>query len=148
VKDDICNGAQPLCPSAQPEWREASLIGIVGGHSGQSADGAHREPTAVSKEILDLSHPVTPAEVFRFAAPCICNGCVHFTDQKCQLAARVVQLLPEVVERLPTCAIRSRCRWWLQEGKAASMRCSQVVTDNCNPSEIMRQAATPAELCR
>jgi len=126
VKDDICNGAQPLCPSAQPEWREASLIGIVGGTADNPLMAHIASPQPVSKEILDLSHPVTPTEVFRFAAPCICNGCVHFTDQKCQLAARVVQLLPEVVDRLPTCAIRSRCRWWLQEGKAACMRCSQV----------------------
>jgi uncharacterized paraquat-inducible protein A len=56
---------------------------------------------------------------------------------------RIVEQLPTVTEALPPCAIRRDCRWWQQEGKAACMRCPQVVTDNYNASEQMRQAAAP-----
>jgi len=140
------DNTQPLCPSAQPDWKGALLIGIIEGTAKIPLMAHIASPQPVTKKILDLSHPVTPTEVFRFAAPCISDECIHFNGQKCQLATRVVQLLPEVVERLPLCAIRSQCRWWLQESEAACMRCPQVVTDNYNPSGIMRQATAPAEL--
>jgi hypothetical protein len=135
---------QPLCPSAQPDWEGASVIGVVGGTAEEPRTAHLVAPQPVTNEILSLSGPVTPTEVFRFAAPCMSSGCVHFADSQCRLATRIVKLLPAVVERLPGCAIRSHCRWWQQEGKAACMRCPQVVTDNYNPSEQMRQAADPS----
>ncbi|NCS45084.1 MAG: nitrogen fixation protein, partial [Microcystis aeruginosa BS11-05] len=48
-----------------------------------------------------------------------------------------------VTDILPPCRIRQNCRWWLQEGKAACLRCPQVVTDNYNPSEIFVKVAEP-----
>jgi hypothetical protein len=54
-----------------------------------------------------------------------------------------VKFLPIATDELTPCAIRPRCRWWQQEGKAACSRCPQVVTDNYNPSELMIQAASP-----
>jgi hypothetical protein len=68
---------------------------------------------------------------------------VHFRESRCRLATQIVKLLPTVVEKIPTCTIRPKCRWWLQEGKAACLRCAQVVTDNYNPSNEMRVVATP-----
>jgi hypothetical protein len=97
----------------------------------------------VTGELLDLARPVTPPEVFRFAAPCMKAGCVHFQGNACSLAARVVQLLPEVTDKIPRCAIRPSCRWWRQEGVAACYRCPQVVTENYNPSDEMQAAAKP-----
>jgi hypothetical protein len=97
----------------------------------------------VTDEMLALSEPVTPTEVFRFAAPCLGTGCLHFGQQKCHLARNIVKILPAVTEQLPSCAIRPDCRWWQQEGKEACLRCPQVVTDNYNPSQSMRAAATP-----
>lgn len=57
---------------------------------------------------------------------------------------RIVEKLPAVVEQLPPCSIRRDCRWWQQEGKAACMRCPQIITDNYSSSEQLRQAADPS----
>ena len=56
---------------------------------------------------------------------------------------RIVKNLPEVIEELLPCSIRRDCRWWQQEGKAACLRCPQVITDNYNPSELIREVAIP-----
>jgi hypothetical protein len=132
-----------LCPSAQPEWDGSVALGVMAGTADLPRLVRFATPKPVTDELLALSAPVAPTEVFRFAAPCLCTGCVHFADTKCRLATRVVKLLPLVVDKLPACAIRPHCRWWQQEGKAACIRCQQVVTANYNPSEAMRRAADP-----
>jgi hypothetical protein len=135
--------ARAICPSAQPQWEGSVAIGVVGG-TAQEPRVTHLSPLLpVTSELLTLANPVAPTEVFRFAAPCLRGECRHFADAKCNLAARIVELLPVVSDKLPTCAIRPNCRWWLQEGKAACFRCPQVVTDNYNPSQMMRLAADP-----
>ena len=138
------NDASPVCPSAQPDWDGSIVIGVVGGTAEEPQVSLLTNPLPVTEELLGLSSPVTPTEVFRFAAPCLCAGCVHFKDASCRLAERVVKMLPKAAERLPVCAIRPRCRWWQQEGPAACVRCPQVVTDNYNPSAQMRKTAYEA----
>jgi hypothetical protein len=138
--------SNPLCPSAQPDWQGSVAIGVVGGTAHEPRLSQFSSPMPVTEELLSLTKPVTPTEVFRFAAPCMCSGCLHFKDQECRLASRIVHLLPVVTDELPACSIRSLCRWWVQEGKAACMRCAQVVTDDYNPSEVMRLAAMPAQI--
>jgi hypothetical protein len=103
-------------------------------------------PLLVTEELLEMSAPVAPTEVFRFAAPCMGSGCQHFHDHQCGLVTQIVQILPAVIANLPACSIRSTCRWWHQQGRAACMRCPQVVTENYNPSPEMVQAATPAHV--
>jgi hypothetical protein len=137
---------QTLCPSAQPDWNDARLFAVVGG-TPEGPETAYLDRTeAVSQELLELAAPVTPTEVFRFAAPCAGRACGHFDDggQSCRLARKIVRFTPMVVAMLPRCAIRSACRWWRQEGVAACRRCPQVVTDNYLPSAEMREAADPA----
>lgn len=132
-----------LCPSAQPGWTDAIAIGVVGG----TADGPEVShfPAAlpITPDLLRLAEPVTPAEVFRFAAPCLTRGCQHYKGEACHLVARVVSTLGEAVDDLPRCAIRPRCQWWRQEGPLACRRCPQIVTDNYNPSEAVRLASDP-----
>jgi len=135
---------RPLCPSAQPDWQGSAVIGVVHGTADQPTVSFLAEPIPVTGEVLALSQPVTPTEVFRIAAPCMCSGCVHFTAGVCRLVSRVVKMLPVVTESLPACGIRPECRWWRQEGEAACHRCPQVVTDNFYPSEQMRGVANPA----
>jgi hypothetical protein len=135
---------KPLCPSAQPDWPDSVAIGVVNGSSDEPRLRHFDAPISVDDERLALSGPVTPTEVLRFAATCIGSKCAHFQGQQCQLVSNIVQLLPAVVEQLPVCTIRPQCRWWQQEGKAACLRCPQVVTDNYNPSDRMRLAAAPA----
>ena len=135
---------RPLCPSAQPEWHGSVAIGVVGGSVHEPRVALLASPLPVTEELLALAGPVAPAEVFRFAAPCMNGACAHFARGRCELAARVVRVLPVVAEELPPCQIRPRCRWWQQEGGAACARCPQVVTDNHRPSTAMQAAVGPA----
>lgn len=127
----------PLCPSAGPVWPGSVAIGVIGGTVAAPLMAPLSESVPVTEELLALASPVTPTEVFRFAAPCRCNACIHFGDAKCGLAERLTRTLEPVTDELPSCSIRPRCRWWQQEGEAACRRCPQVVTDNFNPSAQM-----------
>lgn len=141
MSDDTASKRKPLCPSAQPDWQGSALIGVVVGSAAQPNVVFLDEAVPVTDEMLTLTGPVSPTEVLRIAAPCACLGCLHFKNQECHLVKGVVEFLPEVTDDLPPCAIRANCRWWLQEGRAACLRCPQVVTSNYNPSEAMMHAA-------
>ena len=130
-----------LCPSAQPDWPQAIAIGTVGGTADAPMVTHLGTTLPITGDLLALVDPVTPAEVLRFAAPCLCDGCIHYDDDTCHLAQRVVDVLPPVTERLPKCAIRRDCRWWQQEGREACARCPQIVTDNYNADDAMQRAA-------
>jgi len=97
----------------------------------------------VTNELLQLAEPVRPTEVFRFAAPCLCNGCRHFTDSKCGLATKIVRMVEPVTDDLPECDIRSSCRWFGQEGREACLRCPRIATNDVNRSPEVRLAADP-----
>ena len=134
--------SQQLCPSAQPEMREARVLGVVGGTADAPLVAYLSEPVPVSEEVLALAGTARhPADVMRFAARCEESKCRHFDGAQCGLATRIVQILPAVVEALPACLIRAECRWYLQEGRPACLRCPQVVTRNYDPAEEMIQAA-------
>ncbi len=135
-----------LCPSAQPDWEDSRVFGVVGGTADTPETAYLPTPQPVTAELLEMAQPVHPAEVFRFAAPCACSGCGHFDNQasKCRLAEKVVRWAPAVVDALPACGIRADCRWWQQEGRAACARCPQVVTLNPNSSAAMHKAADPS----
>lgn len=137
-----------LCPSAQPEWEDAKVFGIVGGTAEEPRLIHLTEPQPVTDELLSLTAPVKPTEVLRIAAPCAMSSCQHFNDTHCTLVSRTVIHLQPVTEKLPPCQIRTSCRWWHQEGKAACMRCPQIVTDNYLVSEPLILAATPEDVLK
>jgi hypothetical protein len=128
--DNVTSTSLPLCPSARPEMKDSLVFGVVVGTAENPSLAYLDELLPVTDELLALSQPLTPTEIFRVAASCIENACKHFDGSKCRLAKRIVEVLPTSVEILPPCRIRSKCRWWQQEGKAACMRCSQIVTDD------------------
>ncbi len=132
-----------LCPSARSESENSRVFGIVTGTAEEPRVKYLNQPQPITEELIALSSPVTPTEVFRIAGSCAAKGCQHFDGKHCRLAMRIVEHLPTVVEELPPCPIRTDCRWWQQEGKAACLRCPQVVTDNYNPSELILQVAEP-----
>jgi len=134
---------QPLCPSAPPKMGGSVVFGVVGGTVEQPCLAYLVEPQPVTNAILELSQPVSPTEVFRFAAPCAEGACMHFDGSRCGLVTRIVKLLPKVVDVIPPCRVRPNCRWWRQEGKAACIRCPQVVTETYQPSEQQLQVANP-----
>src|SRR4051794_18921151 len=107
----------PLCPSAQPDMVGSVVFGIAVGTVESPRVAYLVTPLPVTPELLALSGPVAPAEIFRFAASCAGRGCLHFDGSTCGLATKIVNLLPAVVEGVPPCDIRPGCRWWQQEGK-------------------------------
>lgn len=144
MKQIVSAKTEPLCPSAQPIMANSVVFGIVAGTVAQPQLTHLVKAQPVTDELLALSHPVKPTEIFRFAAPCAKSACQHFDGSQCRLATRIVEGLPAVAEQLPPCPIRSSCRWWQQEGKAACMRCPQIATETFAPSELMLQASDPS----
>jgi hypothetical protein len=132
-----------LCPSAQPDLPQATIFGIVSGDVGISDVEFLPEQLPVTPELLSMCTPVSPTEVFRFAAPCQGNKCVHFDGRDCQLTNNLVQIVPASRGELRFCAIRDSCRWFFQQGSAACARCSQIVTKYYNPPADLDRAAIP-----
>ena len=132
-----------LCPSAQPELDGSVVFGVVGGSAEAPRVAWLERPVPVTDELLALSGPIPPTQVMRVAAPCQEKSCCHFDGRDCRLATRLVQLLPVVASALPPCHIRSDCRWFVQEGRAACQRCPQIVTYSLNPTDELSRAATP-----
>ncbi len=134
---------QLLCPSATSDADGAVVFGVVGGTAAEPIVSYLDHPRDVTAELLALAGPVDPREVFRIAAPCAERACLHFDGQKCQLGERIVVLLPAAVDRLPACRLRSRCRWWTEQGLAACMRCPVVVTRDFRSTELLQRVAGP-----
>jgi hypothetical protein len=132
-----------MCPSAQPDMADAVILGVRGGSVDTPFVSYLERPEPVSAELLALSQPLLPTEVYRFAARCEEHACRHFDGSNCNLATRIVQILPAVAEALPPCKIRHECRWFQQEGRAACLRCPQVITQVENAGEQFRLVATP-----
>jgi hypothetical protein len=131
------------CPSARPHQEGAVVIGIVR-ESGPSPVVDILPAEVPVSLIIDLIPAlIQPTEVLRFAAPCVERKCVHFEDDRCKLVERVVEVLPKSRAGLRKCAIRSTCRWWHQEGRAACERCPQIVTEPYVTTEVMRNVAQP-----
>lgn len=131
------------CPSAQPEMKGAVVLGVRESSDAGSQIAYLNRVHPVTEELIARSGPLHPTEVMRFAAPCEEQACRHFDGTDCRLATRIVQILPAVVDTLPACTIRTTCRWFQQEGRAACFRCPQIITQTDNPSPDLRQAATP-----
>ncbi|PWB90907.1 hypothetical protein C5688_08560 [Methylocystis sp. MitZ-2018] len=130
-----------LCPSAQPGMDRAMVLGVVQ-HDGPSPVVQYlNERLPATPEVLALSAPLKPTEVFRLAATCAEHKCPHFDGADCQLATRVVKMLPAAVDSLPPCAIRKECRWHAQEGEAACKRCPEVTTVSYDLSQHARDVS-------
>lgn len=133
------------CPSAQPS-PDALVIGVVTGTAGQRRIGYLTEPQPVTEAILARAAPAAPAQVFRVASPCMGDGCKHFSGSDCMLVKRIVTSYDPVVSGLPPCQIRPTCRWFRQEGRAACLRCPQVVTNSHAETELQRWVADPEDV--
>lgn len=132
-----------LCPSAQPSMAGSMAFGVVRGSADEPRVTWIERPVPVTEDLLALTGPVPPTQVLRIAAPCQEGACCHFDGTDCRLATRLVQLMLPVVDSLPPCRVRPDCRWFLQEGKGACVRCPQIVTYSVNPTEELSLAATP-----
>lgn len=133
-----------LCPSSSPEPDIGVVFGIVVGTDELPQLGYLTELLPITEALLVQTHPANPTEVFRFAAPCAEHACTHFDGTNCLLAQRAVETLSETVSALPPCRLRSTCRWWQQEGRAACLRCPQIVTESRIATEQYRKVANPS----
>jgi hypothetical protein len=131
-----------LCPSAQPDTADAKVFGVfIDTPQAGMRVGYLTEAQPITPDIVAATQPARPAEVLRVAAPCMGGGCVHFDGSNCKLGARVTSMLDPVVSGLPRCAIRPSCRWFRQEGRAACLRCPQVVTELRQGTDLQREVA-------
>jgi hypothetical protein len=130
-----------LCPSAQPGMDNCRVLGVVQ-HQGPTPRIVYLDQILpATAEVLALSDPLKPTEVFRLSATCAEHSCPHFDGADCQLATRIVQMLPAVVDALPPCTIRKDCRWYAQEGGAACRRCPEITTVSYDLSETTREVS-------
>lgn len=132
-----------LCPSASADAQGAVVIGVVQSGAGSPRVAYLETLLPVTPELLERTAPVPPNRVLRTAAACVECACSHFDGAACTLASRIVAMVPPAVDRPPPCAIRPRCRWWKQEGRAACARCPEVVTETVDASDSFRRAARP-----
>lgn len=133
---------QPLmCPSAQPGMGDVQVLGVVMRDAEEPRLAYLDQPVAATPEMLAMAEPVAVSQVLRLSARCEEHKCTHFDGTRCQLAVRIASMLPEVVDTLPARNIRRECRWFRQEGRAACLRCPQVVTGMYDPDERLKQVA-------
>ena len=130
-----------LCPSARPEMAASELFAVVSGSVDQPLAAYLTNTLQVTPELLAMTGPVEPMEVFRFAAPCVGHACVHFDGAQCSLAKRVAQYMPAVVDRLPACPIRPRCRWFREQGGVACKACPAIVSKDYRAVPLIRGVA-------
>ena len=131
------------CPSGQPDMPGARVFGIVTGTEAAPEVTWLEKPVPVTPELLAKTGTVEPQRVFRIAVTCQENRCLHFDGTNCRLARRVATMMAPVDTGLPPCQLRSTCRWFGQEGRAACLRCPQVITHNYDPSMLVMEVATP-----
>jgi hypothetical protein len=129
-----------LCPSSQPQ-PGARIFGMKRATPDGDRIGYFTEAIPATPEALALPAPALPTEAFRLAAPCAERRCLHFDGAQCQLGHRIAGMLGPVVRGLPACAIRPTCRWFREHGKAACLRCPQVVTDIRQVTGFQRELA-------
>ncbi len=130
-----------LCPSAQPGMDRCQVLGVVD-HDGPAPMLRYlNQAVPATPEVLASSAPLKPTEVFRLSATCAERQCPHFDGSDCRLAARIVNILPAVVDSPPPCIIRHECRWYSQEGGAACKRCPGVTTVSYDLSPQMREVS-------
>jgi hypothetical protein len=136
-----------LCPSSQSGTDNAVVFGVVEGTIENPRvaylDRVQSVKEAIQQPISIKPTDIKPTEMMRIASSCQEKKCLHFDGQDCRLAARIVERLSTVTDTLPACQIRSKCRWWQQEGKSACLRCPQIVTENYYSSPLLEQVAKP-----
>jgi len=131
------------CPSAMENDDAPVVFGVVGGTAERPRVAYLSTPQPLTSEIKALCAPATPAEVLRMATPCVRYRCIHFENENCTLAQRIIQILEPVVDSVPRCQLRPNCRWWVQEGRAACLRCPQVVRTPSKVTEEHRKISDP-----
>jgi hypothetical protein len=117
-----------LCPSAPAEVN-AILVGVV------QPDGSVafiKDRIEVTREFLDIADKGRPLENrFRFSSTCLESACKQWANGGCSVPERLAYMMPRSDASdapLPSCSIRSQCRWFDQRGADACRICPMVIT--------------------
>ena len=121
----------------------ARAIGVISGSAEEPRIAYLKATARVPDSVFAGLGALQPTQVFRFAARCEEHRCGHFDGKRCTLGERIVKMLDPVVDALPSCQIRSTCRWHAEQGDAACRRCPQVVTMIPRADNKLNRAATP-----
>jgi hypothetical protein len=121
-------GSPLRCPSAQADMEDVQVLGIVQEHDGAKRVAYVDAPVPLSTDLVQSCGEFVPHEVLRLSARCETAKCMHFDGTHCRLVERIVELMPKAVDTLPPCTIRDECRWFIQAGPPACLRCPQIVT--------------------
>jgi hypothetical protein len=120
---------------------DVQVLGVISRDAEEPQLAYLDQPLPAEEETLALAAPLDVSQVFRLSARCEEKKCTHFDGRDCQLAVRIARMLPEVVDYLPACNIRPDCRWFRQEGRAACVRCPQIVTSTPEGDGRMKDVA-------
>lgn len=113
------------CPS-YPAKKGAYLIGVK--------DNKNKVSFLSDKIRLDEAFIKTVKENgseanFRFSGNCLNNACLQWEEGNCSLAGIVARLNKTEVSNKISCAIKTTCRWFQQEGNRACNACPEVFYD-------------------
>jgi len=136
----------PLCPSA-PGEPGAILIGIIG-RDGRLGYVTPRVEIDEEFARVSRSGPTAPESRFRFAQPCIRQGCIYWDRARCGLVDAFVGAADsgQPVGGLPACSIRRQCRWFSQWGNRACNICPLVRTmDQSDVTGTNRPVSQPVQ---
>jgi len=118
-----------LCPSAACR-PNALLLGIV---NGDGTIWPLQQPVRIDREFVEIANRGRrPEKRFRFASPCVQSACQQWSGSRCgviDLCAADVRSENHPLAREWQCPIRSDCRWFHQNGRAACEVCPEVITD-------------------
>ena len=131
------------CPSAQPDMEGARPFGVISGTVEVTRIAFFRKSALDGFNWREQYSGGDATRVFRFAARCEEARCSHFDGNRCSLGLRVKAGLPAVVDVLPTCLIRPKCRWYAEQGSDVCLRCPQVVTMIPQADTPLNAVATP-----
>ena len=131
------------CPSAQPDMEGARPFGVISGTPTATRIAFFKKSALEGFDWKQNFSSADATRVFRFGARCEESRCTHFNGGQCSLGQRVKADLPAVVDSMPSCLLRPRCRWYAEQGKDVCLRCPQVVTMIPEADTLLNSVATP-----
>ena len=131
------------CPSASQDMEDVRILGVVDFSTEKRHVLYLKGREAVSPNTLDNVPKQLMGQVLRLSAKCENSRCAQFADGKCSLGHRVTEMLSDVVTALPSCSIRSSCRWFAEQGGPVCLKCPQIVTSVSDQNRALSNVARP-----
>lgn len=122
-----------LCPSSKGE-EGAILLGVV--NAEQKIDFISSKIT-VNQNFVEENEENSLEKKYRFANRCVKNGCSQWKDHRCGVIDLVMKFNSHLTENnlLPSCSIRSQCRWFNQIGEKSCAVCPFIITNSMEKDE-------------